>query len=243
MSEYKDIFDAARNGTVEDIRYFVEQKGINVNVKYDTGNSPLEIAVKHGKNKVEIIKYLVSKGALIPLDLLMWAAAMEEGSLEIVKLFIEKGCDVNHRDSGICPLHLAASNKDIEVAKYLISKGADINSVAGSGYTPLQLAEKHGNTELVEYIKHKRGGCYVATCVYGSYDCPEVWTLRRYRDGRLSDTWFGRRFIQIYYSVSPKIVELFGNGKWFNGLCKPILNKFVRALQNSGVDSSPYSDM
>ena len=26
------------------------------------------------------------------------------------------------------------------------------------------------------------GGCYVATAVYGSYDCPEVWVLRRYRD-------------------------------------------------------------
>jgi len=85
--------------------------------------------------------------------------------------------------------------------------------------------------------------CYVATCVYGSYDCPEVWTLRRYRDGKLSNTCFGRQFIRVYYAVSPKIVELFGNGKWFNGLCKPILNKFVRALQNSGVDSSPYSDM
>ena len=26
------------------------------------------------------------------------------------------------------------------------------------------------------------GACYVATAVYGSYDCPEVWTLRRFRD-------------------------------------------------------------
>ena len=26
------------------------------------------------------------------------------------------------------------------------------------------------------------GPCYVATAVYGSYDCPEVWTLRRFRD-------------------------------------------------------------
>ena len=24
------------------------------------------------------------------------------------------------------------------------------------------------------------GPCYVATAVYGSYDCPEVWTLRRF---------------------------------------------------------------
>ena len=30
--------------------------------------------------------------------------------------------------------------------------------------------------------RKKKQGCYVATCVYGSYDCPQVWTLRRYRD-------------------------------------------------------------
>ena len=28
-------------------------------------------------------------------------------------------------------------------------------------------------------------------CIYGSYDCPEVWTLRRYRDKFLSETWYG----------------------------------------------------
>jgi hypothetical protein len=86
------------------------------------------------------------------------------------------------------------------------------------------------------------GGCYVATCVYGSYDCPEVWTLRRYRDSKLSVYWFGRRFIQIYYAISPKIVELFGNKKWFNKLWKPILNKIVRTLQNNGIESSSYLD-
>ena len=86
-------------------------------------------------------------------------------------------------------------------------------------------------------------GCYIATCVYGSYDCPEVWMLRRYRDNILSDSWFGREFIQVYYATSPKIVELFGNKKWFNGLWKPILDKFVRKLQNKGIDGSPYSDM
>ena len=34
------------------------------------------------------------------------------------------------------------------------------------------------------------GGCYVATAVYGSYDCPQVWTLRRYRDDTLAETWY-----------------------------------------------------
>lgn len=30
--------------------------------------------------------------------------------------------------------------------------------------------------------KPKSKACYIATSVYGSYDCPEVWTLRRFRD-------------------------------------------------------------
>ena len=85
--------------------------------------------------------------------------------------------------------------------------------------------------------------CYIATCVYGSYDCPEVWTLRRFRDNELSASWFGKVFIQIYYVVSPIVVELFGNRKWFGSFWKPVLNKFVCKLQQSGIDSSPYSDV
>jgi len=85
-------------------------------------------------------------------------------------------------------------------------------------------------------------GCYVATCAYGSYDCPEVWTLRRFRDDNLSKLWFGKLFIRIYYAISPKIVELFGNQKWFNKICKPVIDKLVITLQNNGVENTPYCD-
>jgi len=78
------------------------------------------------------------------------------------------------------------------------------------------------------------GGCYIATCVYGSYDCPEVWTLRQFRDNELSNLWLGRQFIRIYYAISPKIVELFGDKKWFSKLWKPIIDKIVRKLQRNG---------
>ena len=58
---------------------------------------------------------------------------------------------------------------------------------------------------------HNSGGCYVATCVYGSYDCPEVWTLRRFRDNTLEKSIFGRAFIKMYYAISPTIVKIFRN--------------------------------
>ncbi|MDR2558970.1 MAG: hypothetical protein LBC86_05435 [Oscillospiraceae bacterium] len=96
----------------------------------------------------------------------------------------------------------------------------------------------HTETRPSTYYK----SCYVATCVYGSYNCPEVWVLRRYRDNTLSNSYFGRKFISTYYAISPKIVELFGNRKWFHRICKPFVNAVVLRLRKKGVDDSPYSD-
>lgn len=85
-------------------------------------------------------------------------------------------------------------------------------------------------------------GCYVATCVYGSYDCPEVWTLRRFRDYVLKKSLLGRLFIKNYYAVSPTIVKLFGNYKWFHKLFRTPLDKFVIKLQKDGIKDTPYKD-
>ena len=90
--------------------------------------------------------------------------------------------------------------------------------------------------------KNAKGGCYVATCVYGSYDCPEVWTLRRYRDDNLASTWYGRAFIKIYYAISPTLVKWFGKTKWFKKIWKGKLDRMVAKLQKEGVESTPYND-
>ena len=86
------------------------------------------------------------------------------------------------------------------------------------------------------------GGCYIATAVYGSYDCPEVWTLRRFRDNYLDLTWYGRAFINTYYAVSPKLVELFGETGWFKSFWKRHLDKMVKNLRQKGFESTPYND-
>ena len=88
----------------------------------------------------------------------------------------------------------------------------------------------------------KTGGCYVATCVYGSYDCPQVWTLRRFRDYKLAETWYGRAFIKTYYAISPTIVKLFGKTKWFKKLWRGKLDKLVNKLHNEGIKDTPYND-
>jgi len=86
------------------------------------------------------------------------------------------------------------------------------------------------------------GGCYVATAVYGSYNCPEVWTLRRYRDDTLAETWYGRAFIHTYYAISPTLVKWFGDTKWFKKMWQGKLDRMVKRLNDEGVENTPYED-
>ncbi len=101
---------------------------------------------------------------------------------------------------------------------------------------------KKGDSVPSNSVQQNSGGCYVATSVYGSYDCPEVWTLRRFRDNKLALSWYGRTFIHVYYAISPKLVSLFGNTVFFKVLNKRILDRMVKRLNIKGYDSSPYID-
>lgn len=87
-----------------------------------------------------------------------------------------------------------------------------------------------------------KAGCYVATAVYGSYNCPEVWTLRRFRDYTLAETWHGRAFIRTYYAVSPTLVKWFGHAAWFKKMWKGTLDRMVAKLNAEGIANTPYED-
>lgn len=93
-----------------------------------------------------------------------------------------------------------------------------------------------------EQSKNSSQGCYVATAVYGSYDCPAVWTLRRFRDDTLAKTRYGRSFIALYYAISPTLVRWFGKTEWFKHLWKPHLDRLVKKLNKQGVEDTPYND-
>jgi hypothetical protein len=90
--------------------------------------------------------------------------------------------------------------------------------------------------------KAPKSGCYIATAVYGSYDCPSVWVLRRYRDNTLKQSASGRAFIKLYYAISPKLIKIFGRVQWFNGFWTKRLDKKVKRLKARGFADTPYKD-
>ena len=72
--------------------------------------------------------------------------------------------------------------------------------------------------------------CYIATAVYGSYEAPEVRTLRRFRDEVLSKTIPGRVFIRTYYTVSPPVARRLENAGRVNRLVRRLLDRIVHRM-------------
>ena len=129
------------------------------------------------------------------------------------------------------------------------SGGTEYVTVKPTGMTPAQAEMANNAAHAFDNVNSSSssnsgssGGCYIATAVYGSYDCPQVWTLRRYRDDTLASTWRGRCFIHTYYAVSPTLVRWFGQSDWFVNTSKRILDKMVRQLNDEGVSDLPYED-
>lgn len=169
--------------------------------------------------------------------------SMEQGSSEtyyIGSVKVEKEC-ILKIDS------YTSTNQKINAIKY-------VREISGLGlaeaktwvdnYKSYNLGEpqKINTTTVSSQQSTNKSGCYVATAVYGSYDCPEVWTLRRYRDCVLAETWCGRAFIKTYYVISPTLVKWFGHTEWFKKIWKRKLNRMVAELQADGIESTPYED-
>ena len=165
---FPTIFDAAREGTVEDVKYFIEEQGIEVNAKNDVeflgdaknleyGNTPLHEAALENTN-IDVLKYLISQGADIyaknadgytPLH----DAAVSNRNAGVAKYLITEGADIHAKSNiGWTPLHSATFGGNIEVVKLLVDSGAIVDAKDNDGNTPLDLAKREGNTAVVEYL-------------------------------------------------------------------------------------------
>ena len=149
-----------------------------------------------------------------------------------------KGNKVGHSDPGFFGSYNHYDNKGRKV-------GSSDPGIFGSYNHRDANGKSSGSSDpgmFGSYNHSDSQGCYVATCVYGSYDCPQVWTLRRYRDNTLAKTLLGRAFIRSYYAVSPTVVKWFGNTYWFRNAWLRVLDRIVNKLNKQGVEDTPYSD-
>ncbi|MEW6347740.1 MAG: ankyrin repeat domain-containing protein [Thermodesulfobacteriota bacterium] len=152
-----------RPATPKAVKLLLE-RGAEVNVVSETGMTPLAGAV-FTRSDVETVNLLLEHGAdfnaTIRLkvsgkptrELTALGIAAQLGNVPLVRLLVQKGADVNHRDShGQTPLMAAAWQGRLDAVKILVDKGAQVNVKDNLGQSPLALANHGGHKQVSEFL-------------------------------------------------------------------------------------------
>ena len=85
--------------------------------------------------------------------------AAENGHLELIKLLVQTGEDVNIADNdGETALHWAALNNHMEAAKLLFNLGIDANKTNNLGWSAYQWAKLRNHTEMMKLLNQANDG-------------------------------------------------------------------------------------
>lgn len=189
----------------------------------------LEAFIAEGENNAKLYSDVVS-------------SLNEKQKISFVKCFIRHIAPSANIPSDLKALNIASINGRTIILR--VSYDSDTGATySNSNFTP-EIQIKGNFEQILDSVKAEsvKGGCYIATCVYGSYDCPEVWRLRRFRDNQLSKTWCGKTFISTYYAISPTLVKWFGDTAWFKKTWKAVIDRIVIKLKDKGFEDTPYKD-
>lgn len=136
---------------------YLLDKGLDVNkARTELENeSILTYGIK--ANNEKLINLAISKKADIlqkvkdirPIDIFL-----KEGKLDLIKLSLESGMDINAvidiEQNTL--LTWAVRNNDLEFVKYLLGKGSDSNKVSKDGVTALMIAAENGNVAIIKEL-------------------------------------------------------------------------------------------
>ncbi len=82
--------------------------------------------------------------------------AIHFGKLDVAKLLLQKGADVNARTSnGVGPLYEAAGQGQTEIVRSLLERGATVNAKTETACTPLLIGSAMGQLDIVKLLLAK----------------------------------------------------------------------------------------
>lgn len=122
----------------------------------DSEPSPFLLAC--GSGNVELVNLFLDRGADVQMvsggkSALHFAA--EEGVVQVGQILVDKGSDVNVRDSedvGWPPLMVAAHDGHLAFVEFLIKNNADIDAEEEEGATSLWIAAQQGHADIVKCL-------------------------------------------------------------------------------------------
>ncbi len=179
------IFDAIQSGDIDAIRQVIGNEPQRAAARNAQGMSAILLARYYGRR--EIADLLESTGTPLDIfeacaagrlnrvgELLGHDSALANafapdgftpiglaaffGQLEVVRLLLDRGADVNavsRNNTGYTALTASATRADLPVVELLIEHGADVGHRYGPGYSPLHAAAAAGGLPVVRALVAK----------------------------------------------------------------------------------------
>lgn len=145
----------------ESIKYMIEQKGNDVNKITHDSRTYVYWAASRGN--VEIVEYLLSKGAKVNLEdshgasPMGFAVGAGQMNTNVYDAFIKAGADIKvlNREGANLLLLGIAGDKDLALTNYFVSKGLSLQSKDAAGNTAFNYAARTGNMALLKSLLDK----------------------------------------------------------------------------------------
>jgi len=148
----------------EDMAKLLISKGAEVNTRTSKGQTPLMAACYLSE---EVARLLIEKGADVTaksndgtgtFTYCFMGIMGGKTSTGLAELMLSKGANVDDAApsgeiAGYTCLMMASRNGKPELVKFLVKNGANVNAKAKDGSTPLGLATKENDAEMVELLK------------------------------------------------------------------------------------------
>ena len=167
------------HGDLEKVRELVERHPGLVNARASWNETPIEAATQLARR--DIIEYLLGKGAPLDLftacvlgrrDLVEAELARDPGRarargvhdlpvlyfaaigahLDVARLLVASGADVNDAVPAAAPIHGAVMGRSAEMVSWLLEQGADPSLPDYQGRSAAQLAEAMGEPDLARLL-------------------------------------------------------------------------------------------
>src|SRR6266851_3243338 len=153
-----DIFEASVLGKVEQVKNLIGQDRALVDTYSPDGFTPVALAAYLGQKSVT--EYLIENGANVnaiaknATGFTAQTGAVANNHVEISKILVKRGANVNHRyEGGVSPLMEACLNGSLELVNFLLENGADPTAKTKDEKTPLTFAKEKSHGEVVESLK------------------------------------------------------------------------------------------
>lgn len=170
LQKHQVLSFVIKNGSLDLVKHFVSDKGVDVNLMDGNKRTLLHNAVLF--NKYDIAEYLVNNEninvnaqdnyAYTPL-----LYAVEKNQTDIAELLIKKSVEKDDIGRALnltgniyvdgvyiaeTPLYEASKNGSMDIVKLLAENKADLNKRAGNGVSPTEIAIQNNHVDIAKYL-------------------------------------------------------------------------------------------